>query len=84
MKKVFILLVCFLVVFLSACKPKQTEEVSLFEEIYNLGVESQAIDVTYEEWLASIKGEDGSAGIDGREVSLQVDSGYILNCFYKI
>jgi hypothetical protein len=35
--------------------------------IYQLGVESGSIDMTYEEWLESIRGEDGQDGKDGND-----------------
>jgi uncharacterized repeat protein (TIGR02543 family) len=42
--------------------------------VYQLGVESGSIDMTYEEWLDSIRGEDGK---DGKNVLFQVADGYI-------
>lgn len=41
--------------------------------LYNLGVESGEITGTYEEWLDSIRGEQGLPGEDGREVELRVE-----------
>lgn len=49
--------------------------------IYNTGVsEGSIVDMTYEEWLESVKGEQGlpgEDGTDGREVLFQVSDGYI-------
>lgn len=48
--------------------------------LYDLAVEANAFSGTYEEWLESIKGEDGAPGVDGvdgREVEFRVDGGFI-------
>jgi len=61
---------------------------ALIRSIYDLGVLEGAIleDMTYEAWLASIRGEDGlpgrdgmdgEDGIDGREITFEVADGYI-------
>lgn len=42
--------------------------------IYDLGVSTGAITCTYEEWIASIRGEDGA---DGREIALRSAEGFI-------
>jgi M6 family metalloprotease-like protein/uncharacterized repeat protein (TIGR02543 family) len=50
----------------------------LLMSIYNTGIsEGTVIDMTYEEWLESIRGEQGYPGTDGKEVTFQVDEGYI-------
>lgn len=55
-----------------------TSELSEMEvrlhSIYQLGFSSGAITESYEDWLASIRGENGE---DGREVLLRVSGGYI-------
>jgi len=57
------------------------EGISVFQQIYNLGVSSELIvDMTYEEWLESIKGEkgdQGEPGTDGREVTFRVTNNHI-------
>jgi uncharacterized repeat protein (TIGR02543 family) len=45
--------------------------------IYNLAVEQADFSGTYEEWLETVRGPEGIPGEDGREVELQVASGYI-------
>ncbi|MDD3712250.1 MAG: InlB B-repeat-containing protein [Candidatus Izemoplasmatales bacterium] len=45
--------------------------------IYNLAVEQTDFNGTYEEWLETVRGPEGITGEDGREVELQVASGYI-------
>ena len=46
---------------------------SVFQQVYNLGVTSELIiDMTYEEWLESIRGEKGEPGDDGKEVTFRV------------
>lgn len=59
-------------------------QISVFQQVYNLGVSSELIiDMTYEEWLESIRGEKGDQGEkgepgkDGREVTFRVTSEYI-------
>ena len=56
-------------------------QISVFQQVYNLGLSSELIvDMTYEEWLESIKGEkgdQGEPGNDGREVTFKVTSNYI-------
>ncbi len=56
------------VTFTVVIDPPLSETLSL---IHQLGVEAGVIDLTYEEWLESIRGEDG------REIVLQVSSGFI-------
>jgi hypothetical protein len=55
--------------------------ISVFQQIYNLGVSSELIiDITYEEWLESIKGDkgdQGEPGKDGREVTFRVTNDFI-------
>ncbi|HOP57350.1 MAG TPA: leucine-rich repeat protein [Bacillota bacterium] len=46
-------------------------------QIYDLGVASGDLPGTYEEWLESIQGEQGIPGEDGRDINLQVASGYV-------
>jgi hypothetical protein len=54
------------------------EEISVFRQVYNLGVSSELIvNMTYEEWLESIRGEKGEPGEDGREVTFRVTNNYI-------
>jgi uncharacterized repeat protein (TIGR02543 family) len=45
--------------------------------IYTLTTEAGEFDGTYEEWLESVKGEQGVPGEDGRDIILQVNDGYI-------
>ena len=45
--------------------------------IYNLAVEADAFEGTYEQWLETVRGPQGIPGESGREVILQVASGYI-------
>jgi uncharacterized repeat protein (TIGR02543 family) len=59
-------------------------QISVFQQVYNLGVSSELIiDMTYEEWLESIRGEKGDQGekgepgTNGREVTFRVTSEYI-------
>src|SRR5690554_308487 len=40
------------------------EELSAFEVVYQLGVQNGFITVTYEEWLESIKGQDGKSAYE--------------------
>ncbi len=47
---------------------------STLQHLYQLGVDADLIDMTYEEWLTSIKGEDG---LDGKELSIRVAEGHI-------
>jgi len=55
-----------------------TKEVSVFQQVYNLGLSSGLIvDTTYEEWLETIKGDKGDPGQDGREVTFRVTNEYI-------
>lgn len=58
--------------------------ISVFQQVYNLGVSSELIvDMTYEEWLESIKGdkgdqgEQGEPGKDGKEVTFRVTNNNI-------
>ena len=54
------------------------ELLTLLMSIYNTGVsEGNIMDMTYEEWVDSIRGEQGLPGTDGREVQFQVSGGYI-------
>jgi uncharacterized repeat protein (TIGR02543 family) len=50
---------------------RDPEPDSAFLLIYELGVEAGLIEMTYEEWLESIRGEDG------REVTFRVSEGFI-------
>lgn len=45
--------------------------------IYDMAVEADAFEGTYEEWLESIRGPEGLPGTNGKEVSLRVANGYI-------
>lgn len=47
---------------------------STFFLIYEMGLETGLIDMTYEEWLNSIRGEDGE---DGKSAVFRISSGYI-------
>ena len=57
------------------------EQISVFLQVYNLGTSSGLIvDMTYEEWLESIKGEKGDKGEpgeDGREITFRVTNNNI-------
>lgn len=51
-----------------------SEEFNTFLSLYKMGLSSGAIDISYEEWLNSIRGEDGK---DGKQIFLQVSNSYI-------
>lgn len=54
------------------------DAVPVFLQIYQLGVEANLIiDLTYEEWLESIRGEQGLPGQDGRDIVLRATSEFI-------
>lgn len=63
-----------------------TTEISTTEEsaltvqlkyIYNLAVEANAFDGTYEQWLETVRGPQGLPGEDGREVLFRVTADYL-------
>lgn len=68
------LIVCCMTIF-TGCNGKKDEKSTeaQIKEVYAMAVEA-GYTGTYEEWLASIKGE---AGADGREVELSVSDTYI-------
>jgi hypothetical protein len=45
--------------------------------IYDLAVEAESFDGTYEEWLETVRGPEGLPGEAGKEATLQVSEGYI-------
>jgi len=52
--------------------------VRLMNRIYETGVSEGSIeDMTYEEWLETIKGEQGLPGENGKQIMFQVAEGYI-------
>lgn len=51
-----------------------SEEYNTFLSIYKMGLAAGSIDISYEEWLNSIRGEDG---IDGKKILLQVSNQHI-------
>lgn len=54
------------------------EKLSVFEKIYQLAVSEDLIsDLTYEEWLESIRGEKGDPGEDGKQVVFRVTDSHI-------
>lgn len=46
-------------------------------DIYLLMLDAESTELTYEEWLDSVKGENGAPGEDGKEILLQVSEGSI-------
>jgi hypothetical protein len=58
-----------------------TQDEQLFLSIYTLALDSNQTELSYEEWIESIKGEDGidgTNGTDGREIELDVENGYLV------
>jgi hypothetical protein len=54
------------------------DTLSTLNQIFQMGVASGDItDMTYEEWLESVRGEQGIPGENGREVSFRVTSSHI-------
>ena len=73
-KKLFIVLICVLSLFLvTGCSSRKDEPQY---EIYELAKEA-GFEGTYDEWLATIKGENGKDGKDGKEIELKVVEGKI-------
>ena len=75
-KVLWMMMLSFVLLGVSVCdNDKEVDE--RFKEIFILGVEAGAIDMTYKEWVESIKGEDGENGSDGREVVFGVSDDHI-------
>jgi hypothetical protein len=54
------------------------DDQDMIENIYKLGVEANLIvEMTYEEWLESIKGEQGIPGENGKEIVLRTNATHI-------
>lgn len=54
------------------------KSMSTFESIYNLALASSSIEnMTYEEWLETIKGDKGNDGLDGRVANFRVTNEFI-------
>lgn len=72
MKKALLIMMFFLFLLtLTACREEVDQR---FRDIYILGVEADEIDMTYEEWVTSIKGEDGK---DGEQIMFQLSESHI-------
>ena len=82
---VFFSLTLLFMMVIAACNgDDQESESSVYEQIYLLGVESGDIeDMDYEEWLASIQGEDGADGSDGAD-GVSVENSYINEDYHLI
>ena len=93
MKKITIILLLLVITFgLVSCKPDDTGEQRNEEifAIYTMAVSAGTVEQTYEEWLETIKGEDGAQGPQGEhgeqgvpgeagaEVLLSVNDTHIL------
>lgn len=77
MRKYLIFISVLFVFFLTACVPRE-DEVDEFHQIYNAGVEEGIIELSYLDWLESIKGEDGVSphvGENGNWYIGSVDTG---------
>ena len=80
MKKIFLGLILILIASTLIACVAETEKPTYDEQIYavyQLAVTNTDYQGTYEEWLESVKGPQGNAGVDGREVLLQISEGNI-------
>lgn len=76
MRKIVVILVAFVMVFgLASCRTKEKNE-DIYA-VYTLAVSANQTDLTYEQWLETVRGPEGLPGEDGKDVFLRVDSDYI-------
>ncbi|GEM_PF-629205 len=47
------------------------------QQIYQLAVDTEVFDGTYEEWLETVRGPEGIPGEDGREITFRVEGEFI-------